>query len=291
LELVWNLVFGIWCLKFVLGILTNMDNQKALTIACKYLTLKGFDNGVYDLTAPKVKKSRLKGCLSVSVPPKAEVRHRIPFGFSLDIDIQSGAVKYTGGEFQFGFLCNNGFKKAYNLAESFLKNLFSGIPERDLLSWKQDIQKSKQANQKKTDKITVVVGSRPVGKPPGSLISRHRYLRWKDNVTGKTTGWEMGYEPSGYITAGNGGFEVWMITEQYRRDFPGLLKEASIQVSHSGLMAAIRNYESIWLNEHHYVYNNYNSNYAINSVICAAGGNVPKELGMTPEFARHKYHI
>lgn len=102
---------------------------------------------------------------------------------------------------------------------------------------------------------------------------------------GEANTWEMG-PFKGRITTSNTvqDLSTWgtHITTQ-KAIATGAMSNTSIEISASGLQKAIGLYEESWLGQL-YVGTNYNSNYAVNSVIYGGGGNAPENLGLTPGF-------
>jgi len=135
--------------------------------------------------------------------------------------------------------------------------------------------KSLQAN----DKVKGTAGSRPLGDPPGKGGFRHRYIR-------EPVWFEMGPDSqTGTIEImGEGSFGT---TQKYFNGHTSQLMETSIIVSKSGLDKAIAYYKAAWVDlpAEYCKYSpiKYNSNYAVNSVIYGAGGDIPTNLGNTPQ--------
>lgn len=130
----------------------------------------------------------------------------------------------------------------------------------------------------KNDFTTITVGSRPVGRTPANNLDlRHRFIRG-----GPGGGFEMGPDDATRFIEINGE-NSFPQTEHYLNNQAELVMQTSVNVSESGLLVAERLYTAAWTDV---TYNpvHHNSNYAVNTVVYGSGGNVPENLGRTPQF-------
>jgi RHS repeat-associated protein len=137
--------------------------------------------------------------------------------------------------------------------------------------YERSARQMRALNVKKNDMVKIETGGRPVGGTPAS----HRFI----------SGWEMG--PDGKpITTTNTAKDIanWKTYQHTQSAFNnGTAKTTFTDISFSGLVDAIELYNSYWAGSENYNALSYNSNYAVNTVIYAAGGNSPGVL-WAPEF-------
>jgi hypothetical protein len=105
--------------------------------------------------------------------------------------------------------------------------------------------------------------------------ARHRYIRGD-------VGWfEMGPDNQRMITVND--TSTIGYTNQYLSSLPSQLMETSASLSRSGFNTGVALYKAAWEGTKYNPFS-HNSNYAANTVIYAAGGDVPNGLGFTPGF-------
>jgi len=120
---------------------------------------------------------------------------------------------------------------------------------------------------KKNDMIKIPVGSRSAVGPAG-----HKFL----------SDWEMGPGPGGKIYTSTKDLSKWDTQLSTQKAITsGNVRFTTTEVSASGLVEAIAWYEQNWVGQN-YSPVSFNSNYAVNTVIYAAGGNVPGGIGFNP---------
>ncbi|OGX47862.1 MAG: hypothetical protein A2216_01175 [Omnitrophica WOR_2 bacterium RIFOXYA2_FULL_45_12] len=120
---------------------------------------------------------------------------------------------------------------------------------------------------KKNDMIKIPVGSRSAVGPAG-----HKFL----------SDWEMGPGPGGKIYTSTKDLSKWDTQLSTQKAITsGNVRFTTTEVSASGLVEAIAWYEQNWVGQN-YSPVSFNSNYAVNTVIYAAGGNIPGGIGFNP---------
>ena len=123
------------------------------------------------------------------------------------------------------------------------------------------------------DRIQITAGSRPVS---GTDL-RHRFTRG-----GPGGAFEMGPDATSGLIEINGENSL-AETDRYLAESIERVITTNVEVSKSGFIAAQRIYTAAWTDvPYHASY--CNSNYAINTLIYGAGGNIPENLGATPQF-------
>lgn len=154
------------------------------------------------------------------------------------------------------------------------QNSLHGASKHDI--YRSGIRHLNSLYVNKTD-TTVTVGSRPIENEVlgGKMGYRHRFSR------GIGDGFEMGPDTSGNIEV-NG--RAYATTQTYIDSNSSALMTTTVEVNASGFNRAVNYYTAMWAGTP-YDGGSYNSNYAVNSVIYGAGGDVPKNLGKTPQFA------
>ena len=125
-------------------------------------------------------------------------------------------------------------------------------------------------NSKKNDMIKIPVGSRDVSF---FKLAGHEFL----------PNWEMGPGPGGKIFTTNTVKDLSGWATNIETQSGAARGYTTVEVSASGLVDAIQWYEQNWVNTNtKYSPISFNSNYAVNTVIYAAGGSVPGGLGWNP---------
>jgi RHS repeat-associated protein len=125
-------------------------------------------------------------------------------------------------------------------------------------------------NSKKNDMIKIPVGSRDVSF---FKLAGHEFL----------PNWEMGPGPGGKIYTTNTVKDLSGWATHIETQSGAARGYTTAEVSASGLVDAIEWYNQNWVNANtQYSPISFNSNYAVNTVIYAAGGSVPGGLGWTP---------
>ena len=214
-----------------------------------------------------------------------------PIGRFIGSTLAGGVVggigsEITGGGFGRGFGYGAGFAAAgYALGWTIGTNTI-GSYQRDREAAMQSALNKLSDSLKvgKGDIIKLTLGKRPLGGT-GSKYSPdlHEYARWEEN--GNSMGWEMGPDENGNIATGRNAARTWAETDRSRS--MGIATESTIEVSASAWAQVRANYEAVWVGEP-YIYNNYNSNYAINSAVYGAGSSTPG-IVEAPEFSKIKY--
>jgi hypothetical protein len=200
----------------------------------------------------------------------------------------SGGIgaEITGGSFGKGFGYGAGFGAAgYALGVIAGANLI-GSYERDRLAAMQEAfnKASNSLQVGKDNIIKVTFGKRPLGGTTSRFSPKlHEYARWKEN--GNPMGWEIGPDENGNIATGRNAARTWAETEQARS--MGIVTERTVEISASAWAQSRANYEAVWAGEP-YIYNNYNSNYAINSGVYSVGSSIPGCV-QAPEFSKFDY--
>lgn len=200
----------------------------------------------------------------------------------------SGGIgsEITDGNFGEGFGYGAGFGMGGYALGLIVGTNIIGSPGRDTLAAMQDtLNKSSDSLQVSSDSmIEVTLGKRPLG----GTISRfspklHEYARWMEN--GVLMGFEIGTDENGNIATGRNAARTWAETEQARS--MGIATERTVQISSSAWVQSRANYESVWVGKP-YIYNNYNSNYGLNSAVYGAHSSVPGVI-QAPEFSKNHY--
>jgi RHS repeat-associated protein len=155
---------------------------------------------------------------------------------------------------------------------------------RKAKAYERAVRKTRALNVKKTDQIKVTVASRSLGNR-GKTLGRHRFLE----------AWEMGPEnPSGKIATSHTASDLSESTFPTHSNTQNAITGnttamATVEVSVSGLVEGMVLYEIYWGGGTSYNAFSYNSNYAVNTVVYSAGGNVPGGLGYSPGFGTTQY--
>lgn len=124
---------------------------------------------------------------------------------------------------------------------------------------------------KKNDMIKIPVGSRDVSF---FKLAGHEFL----------PDWEMGPGPGGKIFTTNKITDLSSWNTHIETQGRAARGYTTVEVSTSGLIDAIQWYEQSWVDTK-YSPISFNSNFAVNTVIYAAGGNVPNVPGWNPAFS------
>lgn len=191
----------------------------------------------------------------------------------------SGAItggvgsELQGGKFGDGAWRGASFGTAGSVAAKAVGSLDPRI--RNARKYEQEVKKMHNLNVNKSDKVKISGGARPVG----NSIANHKFI----------DGFEMGpvTNKGGAITTTNtagsvGKWDTFLNTQDAIG--AGTVKPFSAEVSFSGMVDAIDLYNNYWAGDTTYSPISYNSNYAVNTVIYAAGGSVPGGLGWAPAF-------
>ncbi|MEW6008874.1 MAG: toxin TcdB middle/N-terminal domain-containing protein [Candidatus Omnitrophota bacterium] len=214
-----------------------------------------------------------------------------PFNRFIGSTLAGGIVggigsEISGSSFGKGFSYGAAFAAAgYALGWTIGTNVI-GNYEKDRLAAIQDAfnKASDSLQVGKSDMIKLTLGKRQLGGTIPKLSPKlHEYARWEEN--GVPMGWEMGPDENGNIATGRNAARSWAETEQARS--MGIVTERTIEVSASAWNQTRAIYEAVWVGEP-YIYNNYNSNYAINSSIYSIGSSVPGCV-QAPEFSKFPY--
>jgi hypothetical protein len=198
----------------------------------------------------------------------------------------------NGGKFGMGAAYGAGFGAAgfslgYGIGKGF-EIAHSSAQHRAIAAEYEKALEALTVDQ--NDKIEITVGSRPLagddfGNPGDAEGLRHRYIRWQEN--GQEQIWEMGPQ-KGIITTRNTATEGWPTAKTTNISLSmgsPVSLESTVSLSLVGLKGGISTYESYWARGNvPYNKGSYNSNYAVNSVVYGAGGNVPENLGYSPGF-------
>jgi len=192
--------------------------------------------------------------------------------------IAGGAgAELSGGKFGRGF----GVGAAYGAGGYLGTNVANNLNPRYRKSriYEEKMKEIRALSLKKGDMVTKTIGSRDVGKGP----FKHKFI----------DGYEMGPEyPGGPIATTDtiqdlGNWKTHLTTQSSLGN--GTAITTTVGVSASGLSAAQSLYNSTWAGGDTYVGTSYNSNYAVNTVVYGAGGNVPGGLGLAPAFGNISY--
>jgi len=142
-----------------------------------------------------------------------------------------------------------------------------------------------QGGQSIVDPVEIRVGSRPLGGPLGRAGLRHRFIQI-NGPNGEAI-WEMGPDDQGLIAttlSPQRPTGTVRSTRYYLRKNPKrVLWSKPMTVSASALTRAMVNYELTWVGRP-YSALSHNSNYAVNSVVYGAGGQIEGNLGYSPGF-------
>ena len=201
----------------------------------------------------------------------------------------SGAIaggigaELQGGEFGKGAGMGAAYGSAGYLGTVGLRQFNSRYKTAE--GYEQESKKRHDLNAQKGDKIKLTVISREV-----MLSGRH--LAILDNTPFRMP-YEMGPgETSGLILTTRTSklaLEGWRTPNHTQSALKaGLVRVTTVEVSASGLVEAIALYEKHWTGTS-YNWASYNSNYAVNSIIYSAGGDVPGGLGYVPPFGTTPY--
>ena len=157
------------------------------------------------------------------------------------------------------------------------------VSNRDLKAaeWERYSQKQHALNINKADKIKVNVVSRYLKDPDSDMSGTMATFRHR-GIRGDGVGFDMGPLKGKITTATDesANFDTFLRTSEYLSDYSQAVKVISTEVSKSGLSNMIQGYNNTWSGTDYRFYN-YNSNYAVDTIIYGAGGNVPENLGWT----------
>ena len=150
------------------------------------------------------------------------------------------------------------------------QNSLHGASRQDV--YKAGVKHMRSLTISRTDRFGVTVGARKAVGPFG-----HRYIRTQTGgfEAGPDDNWNMKVNPAKTVAT----------TDSYIAS--GDVTSTSVGLSRSGLNEMTSYYKCMW--EGSPYTGTYNSNYAVNSVIYGSGGDVPQNLGWTPQFAAHVY--
>ena len=145
---------------------------------------------------------------------------------------------------------------------------------------------AENSSQSIADPIQIRVGSRPLGGIMGQLGARHRFIQIQGLPYPESI-WEMGPDQQGLIATtrspigpvGSMRNTLDALTKSPHR----ILWSQPLTVSASGLAKAMAQYGRQWVGRP-YNFRDHNSNYAVNTVIYAAGGQIQGDLGFSPGF-------
>lgn len=132
--------------------------------------------------------------------------------------------------------------------------------------------------------IWVQIISRPIAKKNELIprnIKRFHHLVVISDVLPHGV-WEMGPDEKGMIATTNtvNDFLIWqthLVTQKYIESGGNYIRSKFVEVNKRGLLDAIKWYEESWVGKFKYSFYSYNENYAVNTVIYAAGG--PSNVG------------
>ncbi|MFC1593867.1 hypothetical protein ACFL38_00895 [Candidatus Omnitrophota bacterium] len=156
----------------------------------------------------------------------------------------------------------------------FLTGCISTPVNSNMELTKQDMQ-----NSKDSDYIIVEIISRPRAKKGEEIPSNTKGFRHLAIVSEILPHgiWEVGPDDMGMITTTNtiGNYTDWnmhIFTQRCIELGGDYIYSQLVEVSKQGLLDAIKMYEDDFSGKHKFSYFSYNDNYAVSSVIYAAGG-------------------
>jgi hypothetical protein len=185
----------------------------------------------------------------------------------------------TGGVL--GGIGGNAFVKSQQFQNMKAGNGFKTNRDVKAALWEKYAREQRALNVNKADKMSVDVVSRYLKDPDSEMSGTMATFRHR-GIRGDGIGFDMG-PLKGKITVGTDGstnFDTFLRTSEYLSDYSQAVKVSSVDVSRSGLSNMIQEYGKVWGGDT-YLFYNYNSNYAVDTIIYGAGGQVPENLGWT----------
>jgi RHS repeat-associated protein len=180
-----------------------------------------------------------------------------------------------------GGLAGIGFTKTEQFTNWKAGNGFATDRDVKATQWGKYAKEQRALNINKADKIKIDVVGRYLKDPDSEMSGTMATVRHR-GIRGDGIGFDMG-PVKGRITVATteaSNFDTFLRTSEYVSNYSHAVNISTVEVSGSGLANMIEAYGNVWGGDK-YLFYNYNSNYAVNTIIYGAGGQVPENLGWT----------